>query len=427
MFKYDVIVSVINGKITKKAAKIKLRCSIRTIDRYIVKFKTLGIQGFIHGNRDRKPKNVISKEIKKIILNEFKSDKYIASPNVAHLCEIVMRNYNISISTTTVHKLLKENGLCSRMANRETKKKIYSLLKGPKDIKPHLHPTRSRKRFMVEMIQMDASSKVWVKNCVKWHLHLAIDDCTGNVVGAYFDTQETLNGYYNITKQMIENYGIPALIYSDKRSVFEYKKSNQTNETYTNFSYACKILGIELKTTSVPQAKGRIERLNLTFQNRLPAELALANIQTLEQANEFLKSYIAIYNSKFAHQVDDSKNVFEKQGDIDLRHILSRYSKRKILKGCVFQYKNKQYFPINEIYERQLFKEGKECLIIETLDNELYVNIDDKIYATKEVDIFEKQSKTFDFEVKKEEKKKKYIPPANHPWKLSYYSRQMNQ
>ena len=73
MFKYDVIVSVINGKITKKAAKIKLRCSIRTIDRYIVKFKTLGIQGFIHGNRDRIPKNVISKEIKKLYLMNLKA------------------------------------------------------------------------------------------------------------------------------------------------------------------------------------------------------------------------------------------------------------------------------------------------------------------------------------------------------------------
>lgn len=73
------------------------------------------------------------------------------------------------------------------------------------------------------MIQMDASSYQWINNHL-WHLHLAVDDATGEVVGAYFDTQETLKGYYNVLYQILKNYGIPACFYTDKRTVFEYKK-----------------------------------------------------------------------------------------------------------------------------------------------------------------------------------------------------------
>lgn len=77
---------------------------------------------------------------------------------------------------------------------------------------------------MGKMIQMDASSLEWIKDQV-WHLHLAVDDATGEVVGAYFDYQETLNGYYNVLYQILTNYGIPAMFYTDRRTVFEYKKT----------------------------------------------------------------------------------------------------------------------------------------------------------------------------------------------------------
>lgn len=73
------------------------------------------------------------------------------------------------------------------------------------------------------MIQMDASSFEWIPGHI-WHLHLAVDDSTGTVVGAYFDTQETLNGYYHVFFQILTNYGIPALFYTDRRTVFEYKR-----------------------------------------------------------------------------------------------------------------------------------------------------------------------------------------------------------
>ncbi len=118
------------------------------------------------------------------------------------------------------------------------------------------HPRRPRSKYAGEMIQMDASSFHWIEGEV-WHLHVAIDDADGKVVGAYFDRQETLKGYYEVLYQILINHGIPAMFYTDRRTVFEYKrkdKPSDAEDTFTQFSYACHNLGIEIKTTSVPQA-----------------------------------------------------------------------------------------------------------------------------------------------------------------------------
>ncbi len=104
------------------------------------------------------------------------------------------------------------------------------------------------------------------------------------------------------------------MFYTDRRTVFEYKRKNthlDEDDTYTQFSYACKKLGIDIKTTSVAPAKGRVERLNQTLQSRLPVELRRSNIKTIEQANHFLVHYIQSYNKRFSLQLNNNKNVLE--------------------------------------------------------------------------------------------------------------------
>ena len=137
------------------------------------------------------------------------------------------------------------------------------------------HPRRPRCAYFGELEQMDATPYEWIPGQV-WHFHLAVDNATGQVTGAYFDTQETLNGYYHVLYRMLLNYGIPYKLFTDRRTVFTYKKKNSPStdeDTYTQFAYACKQLGILLESSSVPQAEGRVERLNQTLQSRLPVEL----------------------------------------------------------------------------------------------------------------------------------------------------------
>jgi transposase-like protein len=159
------------------------------------------------------------------------------------------------------------------------------------------------------MLQMDASQHLWFGN-EKSYLHIAVDDATGAITGAYFDSQETLNGYYHVLYQILTQYGIPFMFFVDKRTVFEYKKKNISSveeDTFTQFGYACKQLGIQIKTSSVPQAKGRVERMFQTLQSRLPLELRLAGVTSIEQANEFLKAYIKEFNAQFALPVNNTK------------------------------------------------------------------------------------------------------------------------
>ena len=307
--KYMIIKKLVETNGNKKRAAIKLGCSTRTINRLIIKYKTQGKAAFVHGNRGRLPSKTIPLGIKnkiiKLYIDEF------SDANFTHFCEIIYEDYNIKISDTTLNKWLREENIISPKARKKTKKLLKKALnaklndtkskKIKDDIKETIifidskdaHPRRPRCKYMGEMIQMDASCYMWVNGKI-WHLHLAIDDATGEVVGAYFDVQETLNGYYNVLFQILLNYGIPAIFYTDRRTVFEYKRKNNAfddDDTFTQFSYACHNLGVDIKTTSVAQAKGRIERLNQTFQSRLPIELKRAQITTIEQANEFLKSY----------------------------------------------------------------------------------------------------------------------------------------
>jgi len=96
---------------------------------------------------------------------------------------------------------------------------------------------------------MDASLHDWF-GPNKSQLHIAVDDASGEIVGAYFDAQETLKGYYNVLDQVLTNYGIPYMFFTDRRTVFEYKKKNTSSieeDTFTQFSYACNQLGIEIK------------------------------------------------------------------------------------------------------------------------------------------------------------------------------------
>lgn len=435
--KYKVIKKLVDSNGNKHNAAVKLDCTIRTINRLIQIYKTSGKEGFIHGNRGRLPASTIPLDTKHQIIQLYIND--YQDTNFTHFCEIIREDFDIHISDTTLNHWLREELVLSPKARKKTKKHIKKLLKHKlnhtksrkikNDIKdsiaiidaPSAHPRRARCKYMGEMIQMDASVFQWIPGA-HWHLHLAVDDATGTVVGAYLDTQETLNGYYHVFHQILMNYGIPAMFYTDKRTVFEYNKKNNAfddEDTYTQFAYACKHLGVEIKTTSVAQAKGRVERMNQTFQSRLPVEFRRANIKNVEAANQFLKSYLEKFNRQFALHLNSNKSVFETQPTIEkINHTLAVLSERKVDSGHCIKYKNTYYLPTDSESHPIYFKKKTTCLVIEAFDGHLYGNILDQIYLLEFVPTHEKVSKAFDPEVTPDKVKKKYIPPLDHPWRL---------
>lgn len=438
--RFEIIKRLVDTGGNKKNAALKLSCSQRHINRMIIGYKRDGKSYFIHGNRGRTPAHAIAMDVKQTILDLYRN-KYFDT-NFTHCTELLNKQEGISISVSTLSSILEKEYILSPKATRSKKKKTKILLKQLKTqtkskeklvkLQSNLvaiedaHSRRPRCAYFGEMLQMDASLHEWF-GASKSQLHVAIDDATGSIVGAYFDKQETLKGYYHIFHQVLTNYGIPYQFFTDNRTVFEYKQKNAPSieeDTYTQFAYACKQLGVEIKTSSIPQAKGRVERLFQTLQSRLPVELRLAGINTLSEANVFLNSYIKEYNAKFALDSNLIKSVFEKQpSGEEINLILSVLTERIIDHGHCLKFKNTYFKTLDKNGHQVHFYKGTKAMVIEAFDGNKYCCIDENIYALEAILSHEKLSKNFDLTLSQNKAVKQNIPAMNHPWRRQEFWR----
>ncbi|HGR9479517.1 TPA: ISNCY-like element IS1202 family transposase, partial [Streptococcus pneumoniae] len=197
--KYLVIKAIAQGKKTKKRACVELNLSERQINRLLLAYQQKGKEAFRHGhgNRNRKPKHAIPDEIKERVLKKYLSYETY-KPNVLHFCELLAEEEGIKLSDTTVRKILYKKNILSPKSHRKTKKRVRKqaklnlnqpldnpilptakdFLEDPKKV----HPSRPRKKFAGELIQMDASPHAWF-GPETTNLHLAIDDASGNILG----------------------------------------------------------------------------------------------------------------------------------------------------------------------------------------------------------------------------------------------------
>lgn len=446
--KYETIKELVDHQGNKQRASKKLGLSIRQINRLIIIYKEKGKSGFVHGNRSKKPANTKDKSISEDIILLYKN-KYQGF-NFRHFKEYLDEEENIHVSYKFIYKTLTQNGLISPKARRKTKRnfakqqllqeKKINLAMSDEQIETIIshevaledsHPRGEKPKYFGEVIEQDGSIHLWfgTKKCC---LHLAIDKATSTIVGAWFDYEETLNGYYHVLYQILTNYGIPYKFLTDNRTVFNYMSLNPDKRTsdkdvLTQYGYACKQLGIDLQTTSISQAKGLIERTNGTFQGRLVNELKLNGITTMDEANNYLINvFVPKFNEKFAIDYKRFPSVFEKSpSDEKINYTLAILTPRKIDNGNAIKFKNKYYQPYlnNEI---KCFTPKTECLVINAYNDDLFVTIDEQIYELKELSRNERYSKEFD-EIIEVKEKEKYIPPMSHPWKLSSFKKQIQK
>ena len=445
--KYEIIKEYVDHGGNKNRITKKLSISRRQVDRLIIKYKEKGKSGFVHGNRLKKPFNTLDKSISEDIILLYHS-KY-QDWNFRHFKEFLEEKENIHVSYDFVYKVFTKEGILSPKARKKTKReyakkklfeerKINSAMSEEKieSIINHevalgdSHPRAKKPKYFGEVIEQDGSIHMWFGS-IKTCLHLAIDKSTSTIVGAWFDKEETLNGYYHVFYQILTNYGIPYKFLTDNRTVFNYMSLNPDKRTsekdvLTQYGYACKQFGIDLETTSVSQAKGLIERTNGTFQGRLVNELNLNGVSTIEEANKYLINvFVPSFNNKFAMDYKNFPSVFESSPNEEkINYTLAVLTPRKIDNGSSIKYYNKYYQPyLNN--ELKCFISKTEALVIKSYNGELLVSIDEKVYELKELSRNERFSKEFD-EVPELKKEKKYIPPMTHPWKLESFKKQMH-
>ncbi len=446
--KYDVIKELVDHNGNKNRAAKKLGISRRQIDRLIIKYKEKGKSGFVHGNRGHVPAKTLDKSISENIILLYKNKYY--DFNFNHFKKFLESKENIFVSYKFIYNVLTKDGILSPKARKKTKRE-YAKQKLLKEKKINLdmsdehinaivshevaledsHPRGEKPKYFGEIIEQDGSIHLWFgekKTC----LHLAIDKATSTIVGAWFDYQETLNGYYHVLYQILTKYGIPYKFFTDNRTVFNYMSLNPDKRTsdkdvLTQYGYTCKQLGIDLETSSVSQAKGLIERTNGTFQGRLVQELRLNNITTIEEANKYLSEvFVPEFNKEFALDYKKFPTVFEASPTEEkINYTLAVLTPRKIDNGNSIKYKNKYYQPYLD-GELKCFSPKTECLVIKAFNGDLLVSIDEQVLELKELDRNKKYSENFD-EVVEIKERKKYIPPMTHPWKLASFKKQMQK
>lgn len=440
--KYEVIKGLADHpNQNKERAALTLGCTVRHINRMLAGYHLSGKEYFMHGNKGRKPIRTISDDIKLSVIDLYRKKYYDA--NFTHYTELLEKHEGISISASSVSKILESEYILSPKVTRTKQKRIKKHLKELKKaaktqkeadaIQTNLvavedaHSRRPRAAYLGELLQMDATPYEWIPGSV-WHLHLAIDDASGRIVGGWFDTQETLNAYYHVFYQILIDYGIPYKFFTDRRTVFTFKKKNSPSldeDTYTQFAYACHQLGVELESSSVPQAKGRVERLNQTLQSRLPIEFRLNEIATIEEANEFLNSYIKEFNEKFALPLNGIKSVFETQPPIEKINLtLAVLCERIVDTGHCLRHSNNYYKMLDKKGLQVHYRKGTKTMFIEAFDGDKYCCVNDTdIYALECIPEHEIKSKDLDLDYKEPKPKKRYIPPMNHPWRKSIFSK----
>jgi hypothetical protein len=429
--KLEVMKMVVDGEKSISWAAAKLKRSEKTIRRYRKELLANPNADLVHKNRGREPANKTDHEL---IWHLYCTRYY--GLNITYFCEKLEENECIKISEGLVRLIFKEHDEFSVKAWHRTKnelrkrlRELKKLTKQQKEVlvqleaEPYVrttHPIQPRSKYFGEELQMDASIHLWfgTKKCA---LHTAIDDATGLIVGAWFDYQETRNGYYQITKQFLTKYGLPLLIKTDKRTVFEYKKTNDKDmaeDTMTQYQHVCQTLGIELQCSSSPQFKPRVERSYGTLQGRLPFELKEAGVTTIEEANAFLKKYIQKFNEQFAIR-KGIKSVWVKVTKDQIDSALVTIAKRTVDCGNGIRLNNK-YYGTFDSYGNQIFIKPKtKVSVITMMNGAVYAMHDDKLLAMDIIPERQKISDMMDFDMEKPSVRKKYIPPYDSIWRIT--------
>ena len=435
---YDVIKKWHERKISYNRAQLLLGYTERHMYRLKKIFIEKGKEGFIHGNRGRKPITSINQSLSNDIVHYYITE--YQGFNFKHYRIMLIREKNINVSYTKIYtELTIKNGILSPKANKRTRKKYKKIKlmkkkenknKTEKEINKIVSheialedatPSLPRAFFFGENIELDASSYIFFGN-IKTHLHLSMDVASNTCTGAFLDYQETLNGYYNVTFQILFNHGIPLKFTTDGRTIFEYmSKKMKTDEKayFTQFKHACDVLGIEITVTSKSQKKPRVEKYNETFQDRLAKELKHKNIETIEEANEYLTSvFIPQFNEEFSIKENKKESVFEKIDNFEsINYILAVLSIRKFNNGNSISYKGKKYLPYNQENKLVCFRKGTECTIIEAFDKKLYSQVYNEIFILKELqEKLEENESIEDYFEKMSKGNKNIIPKPQSDW-----------
>lgn len=392
-----IIHNVLDSKLKQVNAKELLNLSDRQIRRIVKRVRKEGEEGVIHKSRGQESNRAIPKKIKKQVIKLYKEKYYDFGPTLAS--EKLYEINEIKISDETLRIWLIKEGIWQRVRKSREHRQW-----------------RERKHYFGEMIQIDGSHHKWFENRGhECNLMGYIDDATSEAFGRFYEYEGTIPAMDSF-KRYIKKYGIPCSVYMDRHSTYKstakptIEDELQNKPVLTQFGRVLKELGVKYIPAGSPQAKGRIERLFGTFQDRLVKEMRLKKIKTIDEANRFLEYYLPIYNKRFTVKPIGKGNLHRSlPKDINLDAIFSIKIKRTLRNDFTVAHDKKLY----QVLEKT---NAKKVIIEERLSGKMFITFKDKKLKYKKIDKRPEKQKPeetyFNFSTKR-----KYIPPKNHPWR----------
>jgi hypothetical protein len=294
LHRINIISQVEQGDLDRTSAAMSLRISLRQLDRLRKRLKSYGIRGIVHKGRGKQSNHKMSMVVEQQIIELIKLNYADFGPTLAK--EKLYENHQIKISTEKLRQLMQREKLWRARKRRNNK----------------YHPRRPRRSCCGELEQADGSHHRWFEErsdpCV---LVAIIDDATNRAYGLFFES-ETTEAYATIMRRYIARYGCPLALYVDKDSIFRVNRSEKHNG-HTQFARMMNELSIRIVCAHSPEAKGRIERLFCTLQDRLVKELRLREISNIESANKYLEEeYWEKHNTRWTVEPNNMQDVHQK-------------------------------------------------------------------------------------------------------------------
>lgn len=410
--KFQIIQKLLGKRMNGTQASELLQLTVRQVRRLKSKVKQFGIKGLIHGNRGRKSHHCMDDREKKNIIHLLLHRYPDFGPTLA--AEKLREDHGIVRDPKTIRQILINEGLWKPRVKKNAS----------------VHRAwRERRSCFGEMIQFDGSYEHWFEDrngTAEVCLLAGIDDATGNVTKALFAEHEGVFPVFRFWSAYLLNHGKPRSIYLDKFSTYNvnHRLAKENADTLTQFERAASDLRIDLIKANSPQAKGRVERLFQTLQDRLIKELRLANISTVDEANLFLeKRFLPTFNARFGVATKNKTDLHQPLTSKErkqLPEIFSRQTPRTVLNDFTFSFKN-QWVQLTKEQSVTICK--KDIVTVEEhLDNTMHLRLRGK--NLRYILLPHRPEKAM-----KSTKlpwvlaaSKAHTPPPNHPWRHTVYS-----
>ena len=390
-----VVRKVLEKAIKQAEAAEILSLSSRQIRRIVKRIRAEGDKGIAHKARGRPSNRRIAGKIRDKVIELYRKQYADFGPTLAS--EKLLERDGIRVNDETLRKWLMETGDWKKTRKRRGHRQW-----------------RERKHYDGEMVQIDGSHHDWFEGRGPWCVLMGyIDDATGRVFGRFYGYEGTLPAMDSF-KRYIKKHGLPLSVYLDKYKTYKstakptLEDELNDREPLSDFERALKELGVEVRHANSPQAKGRIERLFGTLQDRLVKEMRLRGVRTLEEANSFLEEYFPIYNRRFSVPPKERDNLHRPlERGLDLDAILCKKTERTLRNDFTVTHNSK-------LYQVEQAIQASKVMVQDRIDGSLRIYYKDRVLRYREITerpLRENKPLTLT------KRTKPCTPPSDHPWR----------